>query len=393
MLRIFSMFPPLVAILSLVLIAPHLAQAAVPPISRCTTQFGKASVRVVPTETTTVTSTITLKVNVFSSPVKTVSGPRITKTTKMKKKVVRTRTADPTETVIETSYNKKTEIKTMTNTIVYTTRTSVTTTTTSLPTITIPTTAGFTPIKSVAGNPPARKRDPAILPEGEAKENMVVDDLHEVRRAVKSYATSVICGVTSVISTTVTVTQKAPKTIIKTGAGLTSWKTILSTSTEETVVYPDGAISTSIESLATTVTQTFLTEGYTITTTTSTQTATASPSVYPGCSADNILSSRNGFAILASGYIDKSNFGTPKVYYPPVISTAEDCCQRCQREPMCLNFWFLPGQFCTNYIAQACRPGVHNMDYYAPNSNRAPYFTIGNGHCGIMKWNGDTVVH
>ncbi|ORY00384.1 hypothetical protein BCR34DRAFT_618619 [Clohesyomyces aquaticus] len=172
-------------------------------------------------------------------------------------------------------------------------------------TTSIPTSAGFVPIQSVSGSPPARKR---ARSEGNARrvasaaqEQSPRYDLENRPAKGGSNAGFKMATQTKIMTSTarktITSTAQAPKT--------TTTKTRShTTSTLATPVHASTTISVSIT--VTFIGATVITNTLTIAmvNTATVTAATATATAYPGCSPENFISSRNGNKLVAVYVVD-----------------------------------------------------------------------------------------
>lgn len=394
---LLNMFVSHILLVCMALLAPAFGQLSTSSTSFCATSYGTRSLRAVPSTTRTKLSTTTATRAILSFPITTKTLKAVTQTIFTDVTIVKTITA-PQDTDIFTTTLHFDVTSTSTQTItIPSTKVETTTITEPAGTTTISTSAGFTPIKSVPGNPPNRKREhPHFVDKHRARDVAMGPDMDSLGRGKPNrYPASVSCDKSIKVVTTKIITVKDPRTFTKYAPGPTSLITSSNLHTSETIENPVRASTTITESTTATFSTALVIEETSITTLTEVETTSAAPTAtaFPGCGADNILSSRDGHRIEDSTIANQGNFGGNQVL-PLESPTA--CCEACQLNANCGVFQFVPTQsgtqFCYLYITRQCAPEEVFIRYRAPDISR-PFgsaFTLGNGNCGRYQWDGYT---
>ncbi|KAI1244718.1 hypothetical protein MGN70_014595 [Eutypa lata] len=353
----------------------------------CVTAYGLKSVRSVPTSTKAAAVTLTEFRKSTSIPTLTVTPEPVTSTV----------VEDETTTVI---IEAPQETDTFTTTLVEATTVDVNeyvqitetgiedVTITTQVTTTVPTSAGFTAVQSVNGNPAAKR----ALPTGAAARAAVAAAIREVPEDLearstkdsfakisidedgncvqtpKQYPQSVYCEEFLEVIKTITKIVTVRSTVTSTAEPSTATETTTNTITETTVSEPVDASTTITEMTTQTfsMTNTITEVAYATVTNTETLAAAETATAYAACDASNFINSRGGHQITR---ITQANSGVTFTY--KILETADK-----------------EAGTCDLMIQNVCTAGQVIFTYDAPDS--APVTDagayIGNGNCGLFKW-------
>ncbi|RFU73430.1 hypothetical protein TARUN_8839 [Trichoderma arundinaceum] len=366
------------------------ALARIPPAKNeliCTTEYGRSSVRHVPTHTSTETKKCTYTELITKTPIVTVRAPPKTRTVyKTKTAVVRSTASTVTDVATVTSTN--TIIEPSTNTVVVTSTYTDVSSTTVTPTYTMPTPDGFIPVSAEPGFVPRAKRAEYLDLQKKSKaqgEQCIGGSGGKPIFYPPLHVESVHCRkvVEQIVVKTVV---KTARTVTKTLAPSTSTKVVSVTTTSTSTVFPADVTSTVTATTSTTSTS-ITDSSTTVVTTTSTTVTSQAPTVtiYLACSQENIASTANGGAFI-------SNVGTSasKVVSGGNGGDALACCNACQATPFCQatlsstqeGFCFL---LTNKNTPQQCNPGQFYGDSFLTNPNPSFRFTVSNGPCGAIQ--------
>lgn len=178
----------------------------------------------------------------------------------------------------------------------------------------------------------------------------------------------------------------ARSTVTSTAEPSTATETTTNTITETTVSEPVDASTTITEMTTQTfsMTNTITEVAYATVTNTETLAAAETATAYAACDASNFINSRGGHQITR---ITQANSGVTFTYKILETADKEACCTACQNNALCGGFLYGSGT-CDLMIQNVCTAGQVIFTYDAPDS--APVTDagayIGNGNCGLFKW-------